>query len=143
MTIHCCYSNSTLIVQQKFGIKTAGLDEKCTAMQMLVVYAKDLKEGFADYAEPVAKIMVPHLKFFFHELVRAAAAEILPHLLECVKVKGKRDNIPFEHAFTDPPSLPLPPPPNCVKVLRQCKNYGQSWLTSYWKPFALNQMLIL
>ena len=39
--------------QQKFGIKTAGLDEKCTAMQMLVVYAKDLKEGFADFAEPV------------------------------------------------------------------------------------------
>ena len=75
--------------QQKFGIKTAGLDEKCTAMQMLVVYAKDLKEGFADYAEPVAGIMVPHLKFLFHELVRAAAAEILPHLLECVKSKGQ------------------------------------------------------
>lgn len=78
----------TLADQQKFGIKTAGLDDKCTAMQMLVVYAKDLKEGFANYAEPVAKIMVPHLRFYFHELVRAAAAEILPHLLECVKVKG-------------------------------------------------------
>lgn len=58
-------------------------------MQMLVVYAKDLKEGFAEYAEPVAGIMIPHLKFFFHELVRAAAAEILPHLLECVKSKGQ------------------------------------------------------
>ena len=58
-------------------------------MQMLVVYAKDLKEGFAEYAEPVAGIMVPHLKFLFHELVRAAAAEILPHLLECVKSKGQ------------------------------------------------------
>ena len=80
-------------MQQKFGIKTAGLDEKCTAMQMLVVYAKDLKEGFADYAETVAKIMVPHLKFFFHELVRAAAAEILPHLLECVKVKGEESKL--------------------------------------------------
>lgn len=30
------------------------MDDKCTAMQMLVVYAKDLKEGFADYAEPVS-----------------------------------------------------------------------------------------
>lgn len=57
-------------------------------MQMLVVYAKDLQEGFATYAEPVAIIMIPHLKFFFHELVRAAAAEILPYLLECVKSKG-------------------------------------------------------
>ena len=81
-------------------------------MQMLVVYAKDLKEGFADFAEPVrilcpfrtpfqdnvsgqrlffqvTQIMVPHLRFYFHELVRAAAAEILPHLLECVQVKGQ------------------------------------------------------
>ena len=80
----------SLCKQQKFGIKTAGLEEKCTAMQMLVVYAKDLKEGFAEYAPSIAKIMVPHLKFFFHELVRAAAAEILPHLLECVKAKGQR-----------------------------------------------------
>ena len=30
------------------------MDDKCTAMQMLVVYAKDLKEGFADYAEGVS-----------------------------------------------------------------------------------------
>lgn len=58
-------------------------------MQMLVVYAKDLKEGFAEYAPSITKIMVPHLKFFFHELVRAAAAEILPHLLECIKSKGQ------------------------------------------------------
>ena len=58
-------------------------------MQMLVVYAKDLKEGFAEYAESVAKIMVPHLKFYFLEDVERAAAEILPHLLECVKVKGE------------------------------------------------------
>ena len=36
----------------------------------------------------VAKIMIPHLRFYFHEMVRAAAAEILPHLLECVKSKG-------------------------------------------------------
>eukprot|EP00731_Ephydatia_muelleri_P030234 Em0021g757a len=78
----------TLADQQKFGIKTAGLDDKCTAMQMLTVYAKDLKDGFANYAEQVAKIMVPHLRFYFHELVRAAAAEILPHLLQCVRSKG-------------------------------------------------------
>ena len=98
-------------MQQKFGIKTAGLDEKCTAMQMLVVYAKDLKEGFADYAETVAKIMVPHLKFFFHELVRAAAAEILPPLLECVKVKGEAQkcHISFDNISLSL-SLSLPPP---------------------------------
>lgn len=101
-----------MTMQQKFGIKTAGLDEKCTAMQMLVVYAKDLKEGFADYAEPVAKIMVPHLKFFFHELVRAAAAEILPHLLECVKVKGEETKY---HIWQSLMTLFLSPPPSLLE----------------------------
>ena len=46
----------------------------------------------------VTKIMVPHLRFYFHELVRAAAAEILPHLLECVKVKGESNGSLLFHA---------------------------------------------
>ena len=50
--VHVCVC-TFVSPQQKFGIKTAGLEDKCTAMQMLVVYAKDLKEGFADFAEPV------------------------------------------------------------------------------------------
>jgi len=44
----------TLLLQQKFGIKTAGLEDKVTACQMLVIYARDLKEGFVEYAEPVS-----------------------------------------------------------------------------------------
>ena len=53
--------------QQSFGIKTAGLEDKSTACQMLVCYARELKEAFADYTEEVAKIMVPLLKFYFHD----------------------------------------------------------------------------
>jgi hypothetical protein len=34
---------------------------------MLVCYARELKEGFAEYAEEVVKIMVPHLTFYFHD----------------------------------------------------------------------------
>ncbi|KAF8785478.1 Importin-5 like protein [Argiope bruennichi] len=37
--------------KHNFGIRTAGLDEKATACQMLVCYAKELKEGFADYVD--------------------------------------------------------------------------------------------
>nr|CAG4645347.1 EOG090X00U8 [Lynceus sp. MCZ IZ 141354] len=74
--------------QQNFGIKTAGLEEKATACQMLVCYARELKEGFVDYAEQVVKLMVPMLKFYFHDGVRSAAAESLPYLLECARVKG-------------------------------------------------------
>ena len=74
--------------QQNFGIKTAGLEDKATACQMLVCYARELKEHFADYTEQVVRLMVPMLKFYFHDGVRTAAAESLPFLLECAKIKG-------------------------------------------------------
>ena len=78
----------TLGEQQKFGIRTAGLEDKSTACQMLVHYARELKDGFSEYTEQVVKIMVPLLKFYFHDTVRVTAAESLPHLLECAKFKG-------------------------------------------------------
>uniref|UniRef100_A0A8C4QHS1 Karyopherin (importin) beta 3 n=1 Tax=Eptatretus burgeri TaxID=7764 RepID=A0A8C4QHS1_EPTBU len=74
--------------QQSFGIKTSGLEEKATACQMLVCYARELKEGFAEYTEQVVKLMVPLLKFYFHDGVRTAAAESLPLLLECAQIRG-------------------------------------------------------
>ena len=39
-------------------MRTAGLDDKYTACQMLVVYARDLGEGFADYIEAVSGVCV-------------------------------------------------------------------------------------
>lgn len=74
--------------QQNFGIKTAGLEDKASACEMLVCYARELKEGFADYAEEVVRLMVPMLKFYFHDGVRTAAAISLPYLLDCAKIKG-------------------------------------------------------
>ncbi|KAG7504065.1 importin-5 [Solea senegalensis] len=74
--------------QQSFGIKTAGLEEKATACQMLVCYAKELKEGFVEYTVQVVNLMVPLLKFYFHDGVRVAAAESMPLLLECARVRG-------------------------------------------------------
>jgi hypothetical protein len=41
-----------------------------------------------NYAEETVKIMVPLLKFYFHDDVRTAAAESIPCLLECAKVRG-------------------------------------------------------
>lgn len=75
--------------QQNFGIKTAGLEDKASACEMLVCYARELKEGFANYAEEVVSLMVPMLKFYFHDGVRSAAAESLPCLLDCAKIKGQ------------------------------------------------------
>lgn len=74
--------------QQNFGIRTSGLEDKASACEMLVCYARELKEGFAEYAEEVVRLMVPMLKFYFHDGVRTAAAESLPYLLDCAKIKG-------------------------------------------------------
>lgn len=74
--------------QQNFAIRTAGMEDKASACDMLVCYARELKEGFADFAEEVVKLMVPMLKFYFHDGVRTAAAESLPYLLDCAKIKG-------------------------------------------------------
>lgn len=43
--------------QQRFGIRTAGLEDKSTACQMLVCYARELKSDFADYAEEVSTLL--------------------------------------------------------------------------------------
>ena len=55
---------------------------------MLVCYARELKEGFGDYVDQVSELMIPLLKFYFHDGVRSAAAECLPFLLECSGNKG-------------------------------------------------------
>ena len=85
--------------QQTFGIKTTGLEEKATACQMIVCYARELKEGFVDYVEETVKIMVPLLKFYFHEEVRTAAAESLPYLLDSILVKGKEFQVQLWNYF--------------------------------------------
>lgn len=74
--------------QQSIGVRTSGLEEKATACQMIVCYARELKEGFAEYTEEVVKLIVPLLKFVFHDEVRLSAAECLPYLLECARIKG-------------------------------------------------------
>lgn len=70
------------------GYHILGLEDKVAACEMLVCYARELKDAFADYAEEVVRLMIPLLKFYFHDGVRTAAAQSLPHLLECVRIKG-------------------------------------------------------
>eukprot|EP00794_Sanderia_malayensis_P010931 gene10931-12092_t len=70
--------------QQRFGIKTSGLEDKSTACKMLVHYARELKDGFVDYAEQVVRIMVPLLTFYFHD-------DILFRLLVLVEKSRESD----------------------------------------------------
>ena len=68
---------------------------------MLVCYAKELKEGFADYVEETVKLLVPLLKFYLHDNVRIAAAESLPFLIESgqAKVTAYVSLCSFLHSF--------------------------------------------
>lgn len=79
---------SVCVNEQAVGIRTAGLEDKATACSMLVCYARELKHGFADYVARTADVLVPLLRFPFHDDVRSAAAEAMPYLLESVKPKG-------------------------------------------------------
>lgn len=79
---------TTMLHINKYYVCVIGLEDKAAACTMLVCYARELKEGFADYIEEVVKLMVPMLKFYFHDGIRSAAAESMPYLLECASIKG-------------------------------------------------------
>ncbi|KAK3832761.1 MAG: importin subunit beta-3 [Linnemannia gamsii] len=70
---------------QHIGIKTTVLEEKCTAIEMLICYARELGPGFRPYLEQVREIVLPLLRFYFHDGVRHAAVATLPHLVSCAQ----------------------------------------------------------
>ncbi|KAF9428919.1 hypothetical protein BGZ94_000530 [Podila epigama] len=70
---------------QQIGIKTTVLEEKCTAVEMLSCYAQELGSGFRPYLEKVRDIVLPLLRFYFHDGVRHAAVAALSPLILCLK----------------------------------------------------------
>ncbi|KAG9153955.1 hypothetical protein Leryth_000484 [Lithospermum erythrorhizon] len=84
-----------MLGDKRIGIKTSVLEEKATACNMLCCYADELKEGFYPWIDQVAPILVPLLKFYFHEEVRKAAVSAMPELLRSAKLaleKGLAQN---------------------------------------------------
>jgi hypothetical protein len=74
--------------QKSIGIRTEGLEDKLTACEMLVSFARELGPSFGQYVEPVLTFMLTQLKYVFHDGVRSAAADCLPALLGCVRSQG-------------------------------------------------------
>lgn len=74
--------------KQNVGIKTAGLDEKSDALDILRTYAQELKGEFAPYLDQTIKLVVDTLNFFVHEGCRQNAAGAIPRLLEVAKTRG-------------------------------------------------------
>ena len=68
------------------GIKTATLEDKNTAIELLGIYASILEGAFAPYVAKIAEeIALPGLAFFFHDPVRSSSSKILPNLLNSYK----------------------------------------------------------
>ncbi|CAF4508178.1 unnamed protein product [Rotaria socialis] len=69
-------------IDDTFEIKATGLVEKASACSMLVCYVKEFKESFVNNVEKTTKLMIPLLRFYFHE-----AVESLLHLLDYAKLR--------------------------------------------------------
>jgi len=79
-------------VKGKFiGIKTSTLDDKHTAIELIVIYAQHLEAAFEPYVNNIMDtIAIPGLAFFFHDPVRVASAQAIPQLLNsCKKAHGE------------------------------------------------------
>ncbi|KAF1771391.1 hypothetical protein GCK72_003217 [Caenorhabditis remanei] len=77
--------------EKTVGIRTSGLEEKATACDMLVAFAKEMKEAFMPYVVDVYELAIKNLDFGLHDGVRTASAEIMPFLLVCVEKQGLAD----------------------------------------------------
>lgn len=73
---------------RKFGIKTSMLDDKCTAMEMLLVYARVMEAHFAPFVEPVLNLSLSLFTFYYSEGVRQAAVSLIPYLLKDALLAG-------------------------------------------------------
>ena len=59
---------------QQVGIKTSVIEEKCQAFETLVIYCSTLGARFAPYLAQSLELVLPSLRFYFHEGVREACA---------------------------------------------------------------------
>lgn len=59
---------------QQIGIRTSALEEKCQAFETLLIYSSTLGPRFVSYLTPTLELVLPNLRFFFHEGVREACA---------------------------------------------------------------------
>ena len=59
---------------QQIGIKTSAIEEKCRAFEMLVIHVSTLGDNFGPYFGATLELVLPNLRFFFHDGVREACA---------------------------------------------------------------------
>ena len=72
-----------LMGDKMIGIRTSDMEEKKNACMALARFVEHLQEHFYPYIEKTATIMLPLLKFYYHEDVRLAAAFAMPEFVKC------------------------------------------------------------
>lgn len=81
------------IGDKRIGIRTSALEDKATACTMLACFIAELRGGFLPYVQPVVELMVPLLKFFYHDECRTAAASCMPDLVRCLLESGNSNQV--------------------------------------------------
>ena len=75
-------------------LHTSQVEEKEDAFTILLVYAENTKEFFAQHAEQVSKLIADNISFKHSEHVRCKCASLVPDLIECVLSAFEKNTIP-------------------------------------------------
>ncbi|KAF8333461.1 armadillo-type protein [Cantharellus anzutake] len=76
---------------QRIEIRTASLEEKCSAFDALLIYCHVMGPVFAPYVSQTLNLAIPGLRFYLHDGVREAAAMLISRLVECAKDSNAAD----------------------------------------------------
>lgn len=74
--------------KKKATVITDEVEEKDSAIQMLIVFIEELGAGFAPYAEKVSDILLGHTQYYGSENIRSSCAGALASLMKCAKEAG-------------------------------------------------------
>lgn len=92
------------VVQVKgkyIAVKTSTMDDKHTAIDLLVIYAQHLGKHFEPYVlEVMETVAIPGLVFFFHDPARVAAAKCVPQLLASYKAAHGLESREFQQLWS-------------------------------------------
>jgi hypothetical protein len=81
---------------KKANVMTDEIEEKDSALQMLIVFIEELGSGFAQYIDQVSIILLGLTQFYGSDNIRNTSAGALPSLLKCAK-EAAPDNIALIH----------------------------------------------
>ena len=79
--------------KKKANVITDEVEEKDSAIQMLIVFIEELGAGFAQYAEQVSEILLAHTQYYASETIRQSCAGALSSLMKCAKDAGATNDV--------------------------------------------------